>query len=151
MVSPVTNQMENGLSKLFDLWGQTIDTSEQAVFNLKHSGLHDEEGKKINTSDPLTAVQKRSGRFLSLMMTVHPYLAEQNCKHSRMTCRSCVQLLIDVDGIDASINTQIMKTLHDLLLHLAALDNGRNLDIGTLNQEKGYIFSEYCTESLKEN
>ena len=42
MVAPVKTQVENGLSKLFDFWGQTIDTSDQAVFTLNDSGLHDE-------------------------------------------------------------------------------------------------------------
>ena len=59
----VKTQLENGLSKLFDLQGQTIDTSEQEVLTLNDSGLHDEEGKKINTSGPLTAAQRQSGRF----------------------------------------------------------------------------------------
>ena len=38
----VKTQLENGLSKLFDLQGQTIDTSEQEVLTLNDSGLHDE-------------------------------------------------------------------------------------------------------------
>ena len=38
----VKTQVENGLSKLFDFRGQTTDMSDQAVFNLKDSGLHDE-------------------------------------------------------------------------------------------------------------
>ena len=59
----VKNQVENGLIKRFDLWGQTINTSDQYIFTLKDSGLHDEEGNKINTSDPLTAAQRRSGFF----------------------------------------------------------------------------------------
>ena len=46
MGAAVKTQVENGLRKLFDLRGQTIDTSDQAVFTLEDSGLHDEEGKK---------------------------------------------------------------------------------------------------------
>ena len=42
MVTPVKNQLESGLSKLFNFRGQTIDTSDQAVFTSKDSGLHDE-------------------------------------------------------------------------------------------------------------
>ena len=38
---PVKNQMENGLIKLLDLWVQTIDFSDQAIFTLKDKGLHD--------------------------------------------------------------------------------------------------------------
>ena len=49
----VKNQVENGLSKLFDLRGQTIDVSDQAVFTLNDSGLHNEEGIKTNASNPL--------------------------------------------------------------------------------------------------
>ena len=63
MVAPVKTQVENGLSKLFDFRGQTIDVSYQAVFILKDPGLRDDEGKKTNISDPLTAAQRMSGRF----------------------------------------------------------------------------------------
>ena len=35
MGSPVKTQVENGFSKLFDLGGETIDVSDQAVFILK--------------------------------------------------------------------------------------------------------------------
>ena len=41
----VKTQVENGLIKPFNFRGQTIDTSEQAVFTLKDSVIHDEEGK----------------------------------------------------------------------------------------------------------
>ena len=47
----------------------------------------------------------------------------------------------------------ILKCLnapHILLFHLAALDNVRNPYIGTLNKERGDIFSEFCTKSFKE-
>ena len=57
MVSQVKTQMENDMSNRFDFWGQTIDTSNQAVFTLKNYGIHDEEVKKINISDPLTESQ----------------------------------------------------------------------------------------------
>ena len=40
MGSPVKTQVENGLSKLFDFQGRTIDTSKQAVFTLNNSGLY---------------------------------------------------------------------------------------------------------------
>ena len=60
---PVKTQVENGLSKLFGLRVQTINTSDQSVFTLEDSGLHDEEGKKINTGNPLTLAQRRSGCF----------------------------------------------------------------------------------------
>ena len=45
MGTPVKTQAENGPSKLFDLRGQTLDTSDQEIFILKDSGLHDEAGK----------------------------------------------------------------------------------------------------------
>ena len=50
MRARVKNHMENGLSKIFNLRGQNIDMSDQAVFILKDSGLHDEEGKKTNVN-----------------------------------------------------------------------------------------------------
>ena len=59
MGSPVKNQVENVLSKLFIFRGQTIDVYDQAVFTLKYSGLHDEEGNKINVSGPLIETQRR--------------------------------------------------------------------------------------------
>ena len=109
MGAPVKTQVENGLRKLFNLRGQTIDVSDQAVFILKDSGLHDEEGKKTNVSDPLTTAQMRSGIFLSFMMTVQPDQDDPDCKYSRMTCRACVQLSLDVDGIYASIYNKMQK------------------------------------------
>ena len=60
---PVKTKVENGLRKLFDLWGQTIDVYDQAVFILKDSGIHDEEGKKTNVSNTITASKRRSGSF----------------------------------------------------------------------------------------
>ena len=54
MIYPVKTQVENVMSKIFNFRGQTIDMSDQAVFNLKDSGIHKEERKKINTSNPLT-------------------------------------------------------------------------------------------------
>ena len=49
--------MENGLIKLFNLQFHTIDVSDQAVFNLKDSFIHDEEGNKTDVSDLLTVGQ----------------------------------------------------------------------------------------------
>ena len=71
MGAPFKTQVENGISKLFDFWSQTIDVSDQAIFILNYFGLHYEEGNKTNVSDPLTASQRRSGRFLSFKMAVH--------------------------------------------------------------------------------
>ena len=45
---PEKNQVENGLNKLFNFWGQPIHMSDQAVFTLKYLGFHDEQGKKTN-------------------------------------------------------------------------------------------------------
>ena len=111
MGAPVKTQVENGLSKILDFRGQTIAVSDQSVFNLKDSGIHNEEGKKTNISDQLTAYRRRSGRFLSFMMTVHPDQAYTNCNYSHMTCRAHVQLPLVVDGIGASIDTKILKNL----------------------------------------
>ena len=83
-------------------------------------------------------------------MTVYPDQADPKLKHSCMTYRVCVQLPIYVDGIDAIINTQMLKTPHDLLLHLMDLGNRRKLYIGILNKEGGDIISECYTEIFKE-
>ena len=67
-----------------------------------------------------------------------------------MTCRACIQLLLDLYGIDASIDTHMLENLHIILVHFAALDNGRNPDIGTLKKYRGDIFSEFCAKIFKE-
>ena len=64
-----------------------------------------------------------------------------NDLQSHMTCRACVQLPLYVYWIYDNINTQMLRTSHDLLFHLADLDNGREPDIRTLDKEKGDIFS----------
>ena len=123
--------------------------SDQDLFTLNDSGLHDEEFKKTNVSEPLTVGQRRSGRFLSLMMTVHLYQSDTNCKYSCMTCRDCIQLPLDGYGIYAIIDNQILKTPHDFLVHLTASENGGKPDIGTLKKDRGDIFSEFCAKSSK--
>ena len=123
---------------------------DQAVFTLKDSGIHDEEGEKTNGSNPLTAAQRRSGRILYFMMTVLPDQANTNCKYSLITCRACIQLPLYVYGIDASIDTHILKNTQTILVYLADLDNGRNPDIETLTKDRGDIFLECCAESFKE-
>ena len=54
-----------------------------------------------------------------------------------MNCRACIKLPIDVDGTDASVDTQIMTPPYILLVHLVDLDHIRNTDIVTLKKEKG--------------
>ena len=133
LVPPVKNQVENRISKLFDLRGHTIDVSVQYNLTLKDSGLNAEEVKKNNISNPLTAGQRKSGHVLLLMMAVHPNQSDPNCKHSHIPCRSCIKLPLDIDGIDSSTNTQMLKPPHILLVHLVVTKNERNLDIITLN------------------
>ena len=82
-------------------------------------------------------------------MTVHLDQADTKYKHNHMTCRACVKLPLYVDGIDASIESRILKYHHNLLVYLAALDYGRNPYIFPLKKEMGDIFSEYCTKSFK--
>ena len=82
-------------------------------------------------------------------MTVQPYQADTKRKHGHMNCRDCIKLPLGVDGIDDSIDTQIMKTTRDLLVHLAALDNVRNPDIVTPKKVRGGIFSECFAENFK--
>ena len=77
---------------------------------------------------------------MSFMMMVHPYQADPNCKHIRMDYRSCVKPPINVDGIDTRINIQMLKTPHGILFHLAALENVRKPEIGTLKKDKGDIY-----------
>ena len=126
MSAPVKNQVENGLCKLFDFQGHTIDVSDQAIFTLKYLGLHYELGKKTNVSELLTATYNKSCRFLLFMTTVHLDQADPNCKHSCMIFWACVQLLLGVYGRDDIIDTQTIKISHNLLVHLAALHYGRN-------------------------
>ena len=82
-------------------------------------------------------------------MLVHPDQADPNWKHSFMTYRDCGEPPLDTNGIDDRINNQMMKTADDILVHLTALENIRNPEIGTPKREKGDIFSEFYTESLK--
>ena len=63
MLVPLKTQVENGMSNLFNIRGHTIDVYNQAVFNLKDSGLYDEEGNNINISEPLKATKSQSGSF----------------------------------------------------------------------------------------
>ena len=42
------------------------------------------------------------------------------------------------------------KKTHIILVHLADLENGINLDIDTHKKYRGDIFSECCTETFKE-
>ena len=85
------------------------------------------------------------------MMTVHPYQDDPNCNHSRMARRACIQLPLDVDEIYSSIDTQMLKTLHIILVHLEDLYNGRNPDIVTIKKERGNNFSQCCIKRFKSN
>ena len=49
-------------------------------------------------------------------------------------CRDRVQLTLDVYGIYARIDTQILKKPHIIIVHLEDLENGRKLDIGILKK-----------------
>ena len=140
MGAPVKTQVKNGLRKLFNFRVHTIDVSDQAVFILKDSGLHNEEGDKTKVSNPLRTAQRRWGSFLSFMMTFHPDQDDPNCNYSCMTWRSCVQIPSYVDGIDSRIDTQMLKTSHAILVHVAALYNGIKPYIGTLKKYSGDIF-----------
>ena len=83
-------------------------------------------------------------------MTVHQEQAEPKYKNSCMTCRAYVQIPLYVDGLYDSPNTQILKNPQIILVHLAALENGRKSDIFTLKKERGGIFSECGTKIFKE-
>ena len=75
---------------------------------------------------------------------VHP-----NRNHSHMHCRDYVKLPLNTYGIDVSIGNQILKTPHILLFHLSDLENGRKPYIGTLEKDRGDIFSECCAKIFK--
>ena len=45
------------------------------------------------------------------MMMVHPDQADRNCNYSCMTCRDCIKLPLDIDGIDTSIDTHMLKKM----------------------------------------
>ena len=83
------------------------------------------------------------------MMKVHPDQADPKRNHSCMACRAYVQLPLDVEEIDASIDKQILKTPNDLLFHLADLEIRIKTNIGTTKKYRRDIFLEYCTESFK--
>ena len=61
---------------------------------------------------------------MSSMMTAHLDQSDTNWKHIHMPCMDCVKLTPYLDGIDTSIDTQMMKTLNILLTHLEYLYNG---------------------------
>ena len=81
---------------------------------------------------------------------VYPYQYDKKYKHICMTCRSCVQLPLYLDGVDARIDTQTLKTPHIILVHLADLDNGINPDIFTINKERGDILLEFWIKIFTE-
>ena len=58
-----------------------------------------------------------------------------------MTCRNSVQLKLYVDGIDATIDTQILLTPHIILFAFMALYNRRYPNTGTLKRDRGDVFS----------
>ena len=83
------------------------------------------------------------------MISIHPEQADPKYNHNSITCRDCVQLQLYVDDTDASIDTQMIKPLNNMLVHLSDLDYGIIPDIGTLNKERGDIFLECDTEIFK--
>ena len=127
MVPLVKNKMENGLSKLFNFWGQTIHVTDQTVFTLEYFGLNDWEGEEKNKRP--AHIKPEAIRYF---LVVNDDQDDPKCKHSSMTCRACVKLTLDVDGIDAIIDTQILNTPQDLLVNLVNLDHRKKLDTGTL-------------------
>ena len=54
MKTPGEKLGENGMNKIFDLRGQSINVSDQASDTLKDLGIHNKEGKIINISNLLT-------------------------------------------------------------------------------------------------
>ena len=56
---------------------------------------------------------------------------------------------MDIYCIGTSIDNQILKIPHDILVRLTSLGNGRKTDICTLNKDRVDIFSEYFTKIIK--
>ena len=83
------------------------------------------------------------------MMTVHPDQDDPNCNHSQMNCRACIQLPLYVDGIYASIDTQMLKIPYSSIPLGVFFDNRINPDTGTFKKEKREIFSGCCTKTFK--
>ena len=73
-------------------------------------------------------------RFFYLMVTFHIDQADIKFKLCCMACRYCVQIRIYLDGIDAIVDTQMLKTPDDLLVYLSHLENGKSPDIETLKK-----------------
>ena len=103
--------------------------SEQSVFTLKYSLIHDEDENIINIGDPLSATQSKSCHILSFMMTFNPYQTDTKYKKIHMTCFECVQLPLYFYGVDDIIDTQIIKLPYNMLVHLSALDYERKPDM----------------------
>ena len=78
--------------------------------------------------------------FLYLMMAVQPNQDDPKFKYSHMSCRARVKGPLDENGIYAKIDNQIMNTPHDILVHLASLEESLKTDIGTLNKYRGGVF-----------
>ena len=55
-------------------------------------------------------------------------------KHNHMTCRACVKPSLYLDGVYDIIDTQMLKPPHNMLVQLADLYYGRNIDIVTFNK-----------------
>ena len=83
------------------------------------------------------------------MDTVHSEQADPKLNHIRMACRACVQLLLNVYGVDTSIDTEMLKTPKILLSLLVDLDNGRKPYIGILRKDRQGIFSEFHNKIFK--
>ena len=66
-----------------------------------------------------------------------------------MTFSDCAQLPLDVYDIYAIIDTQILKIIHGIIVHLVDLDNIRNPYIWTLKKKRGEMIQECFTESFK--
>ena len=139
ILAPVKPQVENCLSNIFNLWVQTIGVSDQDVFTLKDSGLHDEKGKN-HYKRPAHSSPEATRSVWLYTMTAHPDQADPKFKHNPMTLRECAQFQLYADGIDAIIDNKMLKTLHIIIFHLAALENGRNPDISTLKEDRGELF-----------
>ena len=73
-------------------------------------------------------------------MMVYLDKAYNKCKYIHMNGRACVQIILDANGKDTNIYSKILNAYHNLLVNLAALENGINTDIGTLKRDRGCVF-----------
>ena len=91
--------------------------SDQANLVLVDMGIHYKQVKKTNMEKTIHNTPELIRPFLSFIMMGNPDQDDLKYKHIQMNCKSCVQLSLDLYGIDTSINNQMLNTPHDHLVY----------------------------------